>query len=446
MNKITLAIFIWLLPEINSLPQTPVRNETGLIDREDLSFLESLTKDVLDSSRIFVGQYISKDFGPNNTGGTLIRPGGRDCYPSFWIRDYAMSLECGFIKEEEQRHMLTLTASTQCDGTWITNTGGLVPAGAIADHIRIDDSRPVYYPGTYDFVQQGEKTWGIVPPYCDNYFFIHMAYYYLKTTSLPGFLLNEINGKRLIDRLESAYQVPPVHQGKDLVYTNDNFRGVDFGFRDAVYITGELCMASILKYKASLELGELFKSLGRIERADYYRGIAARLKKEIPAAFYDRRGMLIASTGKGGQADVWSTALAVWYGILEGDMLKQACINLRDAYRNGTLSKNGNIRHILTTDDFSDKSVWEKSVAGKGTYQNGGYWGTPTGWVCFAIAKVDLNAARQLAKEYINDLRTGDFRKGPEFGAPWECYNLNSPQNAVYLTTVSCPYIVFSGK
>jgi hypothetical protein len=154
----------------------------------------------------------------------------------------------------------------------------------------------------------------------------------------------------------------------------------------------------------------------------------------------------MASTGKGGQPDVWSTALAVFYGILEGDKLKQACTSLRDAYKNGTLSENGNIRHILTTDDFSDKSAWEKSEAGKGTYQNGGYWGTPTGWVCFAIAKVDLNAARQLAKDYINDLRSGDFRKGPEFGAPWECYNLNSAQNAVYLTTVSCPYIVFSGK
>jgi hypothetical protein len=57
---------------------------------------------------------------------------------------------------------------------------------------------------------------------------------------------------------------------------------------------------------------------------------------------------------------------------------------------------------------------------------------------------VDIPAARQLAKEYIDDLRSGDYRKGPEFGAPWECYNSLSPQNPVYLTTVSCPYIVFN--
>jgi hypothetical protein len=56
---------------------------------------------------------------------------------------------------------------------------------------------------------------------------------------------------------------------------------------------------------------------------------------------------------------------------------------------------------------------------------------------------VDIPVAKQLAKEYIDDLRAGDFRKGPEFGAPWECYNSDKPQNAVYLATVSCPFIVF---
>jgi hypothetical protein len=59
------------------------------------------------------------------------------------------------------------------------------------------------------------------------------------------------------------------------------------------------------------------------------------------------------------------------------------------------------------------------------------------------MAKTDITAAKQLAKEYINDLRAGDYRKGPEFGAPWECYNKDAPQNAVYLASVSCPYIAF---
>ncbi len=438
----TLGVWVGLL--LFLLPFASQSQPVNILSSSDFDFLKNMTKDVVESSRIYPGQVISKDFGGNSTGGTLIRPGGRDCYPSFWIRDYAMSIESGFVTEKEQKHMLDLTAATQCNQTWITKHGSVVPMGAIADHIRIDDSKPVYYPGTYDFATQGDKNYGMTPPYCDQYYFIHMVWCYVKTTSSTKYLLNEINGTRLIDRLEMAYQVPPTHLDSVLVYTNDELRGIDFGFRDAINITGNLCYTSLLKYQASLELAELFSLMKRNNKAETYQAIAARIKQEIPNVFMDNRGMLLASTGRSKQADVWGTALAVYMGILEGAAKEKTCLFLKDAYQKGLLARQGNIRHILTTDDFSESTAWEKSLAGKNDYQNGGYWGTPTGWVCYAIAQVDVAAAKQLAKEYIDGLRTDDYRKGPEYGAPWECYNKKNPQNAVYMTTVSCPYITFS--
>ncbi|WP_423130229.1 hypothetical protein [Gaoshiqia sp. Z1-71] len=76
--------------------------------------------------------------------------------------------------------------------------------------------------------------------------------------------------------------------------------------------------------------------------------------------------------------------------------------------------------------------------------QNGAYWGTPVGWVCYAIAKVDGGAARKLAGEYLDDLKMHDYRKGEEFGAPYECFHPSgNRQNPVYLTSVTCPYAVF---
>ena len=103
----------------------------------------------------------------------------------------------------------------------------------------------------------------------------------------------------------------------------------------------------------------------------------------------------------------------------------------------GTLAYHGNIRH--------DSTAWEISLAEKNTYQNGAYWGTPTGWVCYAIAKTDLPLAQQLAKEYVADLRINDFRKGPAFGAPYECFHPPGfRQNALYMATVSCPYAAFT--
>ncbi len=263
--KNTIALFaLGLIIVITSNAQPGTRN---LLSDHDLKYLEELTKDVVERSRIHPKQLISKEFGANNSGGTLIKPGGSDCYPAFWIRDYAMSIESGFITLEEQKHMLLLTAASQCDQTWISDGGCLIPIGAIPDHIRIDDSRPVYFPGTYDYKGQG--------------------------------------------------------------------------------------------------------------------------------------------------------------------------------YKKGLLAKNGNIRHILISEDFSEKSAWAKSLVRKGDYQNGGYWGTPTGWVCYAMALTDTDAAKQLAKEYIGNLRAGDYRKGSGYGEPWECYNLEAPQNAIYMTTVTAPYTVF---
>lgn len=426
--------------------QTKVETE-NFLSENDLTFLKELTKDVMESSRIYPEQKISEEFGSNNTGGVLIRPGGRACYPAFWIRDYAMSLASGFVTKEEQKHMLLLTASKQCDQTWITKAGSMVPLGAIADHIRTDDSKPIFFPGTYNYGGQGGKKWGMVPPYGDQYFFIHMAHFYVKTISKSNFLLNEVNGIRLIDRLEMAYKVPPTQQDGVLVYTTDHFRGVDFGFRDVINITGNLCFPSLLKYRASLQLAELFDKINRKDKADYFRAIAMRLKSEIPKIFSDERGMLLASTEKSKQPDVWSTALAVYFGVLEGEDMNKTCRFLSDTYKNGTLAYRGNIRHVLSSDDYNDSSAWEISIAKKNTYQNGAYWGTPTGWVCYAIAKVDAPLARKLASEYIQDLRINDYRKGGDFEAPVECFHpYGNKQNPVYLTTVTCPFAVFNSK
>ncbi len=415
----------------------------SIITVDDFNYLEGLTKAVLDSSRIQPGQQLVAPFGANNTGGVLIRPGGRETYPSFWIRDYAMTLESGFVTEKEQKHMLLLTASTQCDQSWITKGGSLVPYGAIADHIRVDDLKPIYFPGTYDYDEQGVEEFGMTPPYCDQYYFIYMADYYLRVTNDTKILDKKINGTRLIDRLEIAFKVPPSRLDNHIVYTTDTFRGVDFGFRDAIRISGELSFPSILKYRAAHQLAAIFDKVGDREKAVGYKEIAQRLKEAIPSTFLNPDGMLRASTGKGGQADVWGTALAVYLGVLEGKEAAQAGRHLAQAYQSGKLAYKGSVRHIIHGEDFSEETAWEDAIVPKNQYQNGAYWGTATGWVSYTITQFDPEVASRLVSDYINGLRDNDFRKGAEFSGPYECYY--PPQytrGPVYLTTVSAPYIV----
>jgi hypothetical protein len=420
--------------------------QKSILEANDLVFLEQMVKDVMEASRIYPGQKISKDFGPNQTNGVLIRPGGRTSYPAFWIRDYAMSIETGYVSEKEQKHLLDLTASTQSDSLIQTKWGTSIPKGSIADHIRIDDGKPIYFPGTYSFENQGEKKWGMQPPFCDQFFFIQMAYLYVKSFSKTSELSKKINGVKLINRLEQAYQMPPSHPQSKLVHVDDSNRGVDFGFRDAIYITGKLCYASLLKYQAANQMAYLFTKMGNKSKAYAYQQEAKLLNRSIISTFIDARGMLRASTGTSGQADVWATSLAINLGVLTGKSRLKAAQYLRDAYFKGELSQKGNIRHVVQSDDFSAISAWEKSVVPINTYQNGAYWGTPVGWVCQAIAYVDLPSAQKLAKEFIQELREGDFRKGDSFGSPWECFNDKLTQNPVYLTSVAVPLIIFKKK
>ena len=418
-----------------------------IISNDDFRFLESLTRDVMESSRIYPLQKLPDPFGINNTGGTLIRPGGRETYPAFWIRDYAMSLETGFVSNEEQLHMLLLTAKTQCNQTWITKQGtGMVPLGAVADHILVESSRPIYYPGTYDYDLQGSKEsqYGYFPPYCDQFYFIHMADYYIRNSGDINLLKQEIDGVKLIDRLELAFRVPPSDPENHLVFTTEQFLGVDFGFRDAILITGHLCYSSILKYRAAVQLTELFTQLNNPGKAKVYSAIAASIKVAIPARFMNEDGMLRASTGKSKQPDVWSTALAIYEDILEEDVREKACSHLLNAYLEDKLAYRGNIRHIIHGEDFNTETAWEKAIVPINSYQNGAYWGTPTGWVVYAISLVDKTAAGKLVKEYISDLRENDYRKGDGYHAPLECLSPPSyTRGPVYLTTVSCPLIVF---
>ena len=420
--------------------------QKSILGTNDLVFLEQMVKDVMEASRIYPGQKISKDFGPNQTEGVLIRPGGRTSYPAFWIRDYAMSIETGYVSEKEQKHMLELTASTQSDSLIRTKWGTSIPKGSIADHIRIDDGKPIYFPGTYSFENQGEKKWGMQPPFCDQFFFIQMAYFYVKSFSKTPTLSKEINGVKLINRLEQAYQMPPSHPQSKLVHVDETNRGVDFGFRDAIYITGKLCYASLLKYQAAKQIAYLYGKMGNKSMSLRYQQEANLLKISIVSTFIDARGMLRASTGMSGQADVWATSLAINLGVLTGKSRLKAAQYLRDAYLRGELSQKGNIRHVIKSDDFSATSAWEKSVVPINTYQNGAYWGTPVAWVCQAIAFVDLPSAQKLAKEFIQELREGDFRKGDTFGSPWECFNDKLTQNPVYLTSVAVPLIIFKKK
>ncbi len=417
-----------------------------MLNQKGRAYLKGLCAAVLDASRVGEGASVAGQ-GPNTTGGTLIRPGGRNAYPAFWIRDYAMSLAGAPITEAEQRHALFVTAAHQRDAEAVLKTGSVLPVGSIPDHVSFGGT-PIYFPGVLaDYEAQGGARWGRLPCLDNHFYFVHMAAHYAKTTGSHDFLGEEVNGTPLLSRLERAYAMPPSRPDTGLVYAAKRNRGVNFGFFDTTVHTGELLFCSLLKWRAACDLGDLLDGAGSGEKAAGYRRAAKRIGRAVGPCFGRVDGWLRASTGLSSQPDVWGTALAVHWGLLPAEEAEGARDALVFGLRHGTIAWRGAIRHVPTDHDFGEDTAWEKSYAKKNTYQNGAYWPTPTGWVCDAVAAADEALARDLAADYLAALRADDFRGGPDHGAPWECRHPEDGhrQNPVYLTSVSVPGAVFLG-
>lgn len=416
-----------------------------LFTRADLEWLRALALDTLEASRVRPGEVVA-GVGPNTSGAVLIRPGGRAAYPAFWIRDYAMSLESGVVPPEEQRHAVTVTAMRQVDEPVTLPTGSTLPAGSIPDHVSFGGV-PIYFPGILeDYDRQGGENWGMIPSLDDQYFFIHMVWRHQWATGERDLLVQDFRGRTLFERLEAAYAMPPHDPETGLVRVEAANRGVNFGFFDTVFHTGDLFFCSVLKWRAAQEMAELAPLTGSPDRVGHYQEEMGRLAAALPSVFQRDDGWFSASTGASAQPDVWGTAFAVYTGAVTGEPAQRACAVLAKALRDGTIAWEGGIRHVPTDMDFSPMSAWEKCLAAKNTYQNGAYWDTPVGWVAFAAAQADPDAAKALAGAYLRQLREDDFRKGDAFGAPWECRHAekNHRQNPVYLTSVTVPLAAFN--
>lgn len=416
------------------------------LPKADLEFLRDMTRDVIEASRVRPGSNGGGRWHlTNSCGFTLITP-GKDTYTSYWPRDFAMSVDSGFITPGELRDHLLLTCRAQNGPSDRKLANGLhLPPWAIPDHINYD-GRPTYYPGTYASGEdQGAGACGRVPPIDDHYEFVHIAYTYWKATHDVQVFRTEVNGVSVFERLENAFASPTTDLNTALAQTTEADRAVGFGFCDGETHTGKLLFASLLRYRAAGELAELARAVGRRERASAYRQVQKMIRANIIPTFADPKaigGWLRASTEISRQADVWGTLFALHLNILGRADADAARKTIADAVRRGTITLEGGVRQVPTDMDFSKTTAWESSMCALNTYQNGGYWHTASGWLIEALWKSDRKLALRVFDEMIAHLRAQDFRKGPGHGAPWEVFGASGQtrQNPVYMASVALPY------
>ncbi len=419
------------------------------IDPASLTFLKELASATIESARIPAGKSRGGT-GPNATGITLISPGGN--YPALWVRDFAMSLDCGLIGPTEILPQLRLIARCQNgDNERRLPSGAIIPQFAIPDHINLAGGA-VFYPGTYSSGNdQGASPWGPLPPIDDHYYFIHIAYALWRDGANTGVLEEVIGGLSLLERLEKAFASPACDPNSGAAITTRERRAVGFGFQDSVYLLGALSFSTLLRYRAACQLAELCRAMRRARSSERYAKIARQIAANLVTLFGDpfkRDGWLLAATEVGRQPDVWATLFALHLKVLPTRAAKLARKTVAAAVRTpgNTIEYQGAVRHVPSDRYYRVDQCWESGGGPVNTYQSGAFWHTPTGWLIEALHDTEPTLAREVCDRYLQHLRTGDFRL-QDRRAPWECFGINlaGAQNPVYMTSVTLPLAVLQG-
>lgn len=182
-----------------------------------------------------------------------------------------------------------------------------------------------------------------------------------------------------------------------------------YGFTDCIRKTGSLAFETLLLWRA---LKILSKWLGA--EGGKYRMWIRSIEENFCKTFWDERGMLLAGTGIGRQIDVWGSCLAISVGFPLENEKKQAIARWLIDHYDGIVQR-GQIRHL------PEGEFWEETFieVEPGTYQNGAFWATPTGWFVDAIIDADRGLAERTIQDVLKDFRengvfeciNGDYRK-----------------------------------
>jgi hypothetical protein len=421
-------------------------SKTFLPDSKSMRFLAGMTEAAIEASRVRPGDKVEAGLPANSLDYTLIRPGGRACYPAVWTQDYALTLATGFVTPEEMWNHLRLIAEAQ-NGSKERKlkSGAIIPPFAVPDHV-LFNGKAVYFPGTYSSgSDQGGEPWGIVPPTNNQYDFVLIAFWLWQATGQTDFLRRHVGGISVIERLRKAFMVPHIEKETGMVYTDAKRRAVGFIFCDSIYMTGHLLFASLLRWRTAHHLAQLEEALGNSRKALLWRAAVALIPRNLASTFDDPErigGWLMAATGIGRQPDVWGTIYALYLGLLDRKTAQAARREIVKALEEGTICHEGAVRHVPTNRDASLTSAWERTPTPYNTYQNGAYWHTPTGWLIAVLSKESPKWAMRIFKSMIAHLKREDFRKGGTYSAPWECFGKESTaqNNPVFLGSVVLPY------
>jgi hypothetical protein len=441
-----------------------------VLSPEDTAFFHEQASKIIQEARIPAGQTSVSEMSPedraalhsqattvsekNETPYAIYTPDGPRVYAAFFPRDSNMALGADFISLEDVQGWIKLMAATIPNADWQVRPGIRVPAYSLPDHIYYD-GKPSYFPGPARGNDQGGGSFGPQPPLDDPYFFLFTVCQQTDMAKNTDFFKSQVwapgGNVALSDLCLKVFDASPVDAETGLVMTGDidsENNAHDFGFCDGVFKSGKLLFTSVLRYDAATRLAPLYRKLGLDQVADRLEKAAVLIKKNLGPAFYHEgstpgEGWLHSATKFSNQPDIWGSAYAVDIGAVDDETAKKVGRALVRGYKDKTTVIRGWVTQILPNDP-AHPGGWMKSTCGFGSYQNGGYWGTGTGWYILALNKVDPASARAMAKDYVDYMRAS---MGPDgVTQAWEVINNHwgEFQHPHYVATMGFPYGLLS--
>jgi|GEM_PF-1381895 len=409
-------------------------------DTERFLWLEDHTRAILERCR----RVATSVPGYSSDPLTIYVPGGDNKYPSFWIRDAVMQCRSGLIDVSTMENMLGTILAHQNGPTQRPLAHGIrVDPWAIPDHINLpglstpefDRTHPfgaVFYPGTYSPTDdQGDGTFGVRPADDDIYEVIELADSIV--SALPeharaAFLRREIKDVPIIERMHNGLQAMTIDEETGLCWNSPTDWSAS-NFHDSLKPMGAVALTSCLRFRAARTMAGFASMLADTALQQFYNAQADLIAHSVVSHLLTEDGWIMAASQVDRQPDVWSTSRAVYIGLLTGEHARRACQAMLRVYRDSTdelhptISAWGYLRHAPTSADVvPGQMMWEHDRETTrnqyGVYQTGGYWPQPLGYYAYALAQVDMEAARQIAVEFIDHTRAHVSE-----GAPFEWLN-----------------------
>jgi len=338
---------------------------------------------------------------PHPLGVTSYTPAAfGEAYPALYLRDFTYMAESApeFVPLEHQRAIIALLA------------GRVSPEGLCPERIG-DDGEVIY-------VCHGGR------PAADSpLFFAKLVRAYLRHGGAAG-LLAEI-----FPVLERTFATVPVEASTGLVWIDPAHPHTAYGFTDTIAITGRHLFCSLLRFEAAEALAELAGRLDHREAAERYTAEAARIRGSLELLWSPESALYLAGSVDCRQADVWGSAYAGVIGALDPARRRLVADSLHA--QRGRFLLRAQVRHLLVP-EFWQRRVVVAEWTEPGTFQNGPYWGTATGWMAEMFELAAPGSGFALLRELVADFEANGI---------WECIGPEGyTRVANNLSSVCLPY------